>query len=308
MSFLEDVFDDIGDFFEDEIIEPTAHFFKSTVGNLLSNPLAPLMIVGGVAVAVLAPEFLPALLPALEGAEAGAAITEAVAIATAEDVGLGAVESAAMEEFGLGEFAAEAEEIGAAAEMEEFGLGEESAYDSYTNNVDPGRISDNLRGMENTNAIQTGAMRQSQGVTSTFQNVRNKVTEIASKSLKVAASVEAVNVAIDESDKGYHAREGRDTQHDSTTKPAEKTPDDSKVPQPPAAPSGGGNEDLPGGQTNRQGGLHELGLWRADQPQPNFTTTPLQPRDFSDDPNMGRNGSFNNRSQSQYFDRKRQRL
>lgn len=312
MSFLEDIFDDVVDYVEDEVIEPAAHFVKDTVGNLLSNPWTPLMIVGGVAVAALAPEFLPALLPAIEGAEAGVAVSEAVAIATAEDVGLGAVESAALEEFGLGEVAAESVELGAAdAEavggMEEFGLGEESAYDAYMNNADPGAISQSLRAMENSNAISSGSVRQSQGLTSTFQNLRNKAVDVASRAAKVTAGLEAANIAVDEADKNYHGR--RDDEHNGEpTKPAKPEPSkpEPNEPQPSPTPANPGNEDLPGGQTNRN--LHELGLWKADQAQPNFTTTPLRPRDFSDDPMMGRLGSNNNRSQSTYFDRKRQRI
>lgn len=263
MSFIEDAFEWV----EDEIIEPAAHFVR----NIVENPIVPLMIVGGVAVSVLAPEFLPAVLP--EIGEAVAA-SEAVAAAEAADIGIGAAELAADSEVSL---------------LADSGLAsQQNLYEAVVNESSAADMSSAIDRISQEQAMNLGEDQRFLNLPSRF----NTIEKLIDKSRQALSTYETVKETVKKYDDSYMNKR----QKLATSQPAKNpTNNEDEAPKPQNEDEKKQSEDPSWndpGSTNRQGALHDLGLWRANAPQVNFSTTPIMPRDMDDDPTMVQSGDF----------------
>lgn len=283
MSF----FEDIADWVDDQIVEPTAHFLR----NVVDNPIVPLMIVGGIAVSVLAPEFLPAMLPMAEAVFAGeaAAATEAVLAVEAADVGIGAAELAAESESSL---------------LIQPGLAsEQSLYNTFMMEGDAAQVSGAVDEVAQEQAINVGESQRAANLPSRF----NKVEQLVTKSARALSQYNDVKETVREYDESYMNKR-RKTEYiteDAEEEEERGGKDPSKpTPTPPPQPGPSGDSKDPSwndpGSTNRQGALHDLGLWRANAAQVNFATTPIVPRDMDDDPRMSQSGDYIRMKQAVY--------
>jgi hypothetical protein len=304
MSFLSDVVDWV----DDEIVTPTAHYVK----NIVNHPFVPLMIMGGVAVAVLAPEFLPAMLPfAAEAAGVGVAAEAAVGAGVAAEaavsagvaaeaaVGAGVAAEASV---GAGLAAEAATEAVAAAEAADIGIGaaelaaeSESSllveqtvprynlYNDIMASEDASALSSSVDRIGQEEAINLGEYQRATNLPSRF----NKLEQLLRRSNQASQAHDLLKYVLPEDDYSGNPKRQR------TSSGGSNGPENPGNTPPP--PPGGDSKDPAWndpGSTNRQGALHDLGLWRANASQTNFATTPIVPRDMDDDPRMSQSGDF----------------
>lgn len=281
MSFLSDIVDWV----EDEIVEPTAHFLR----NVVEHPVVPLMIIGGIAVSVLAPEFLPAMLPAVEATEAifaAEAATEAVTSATAADIGIGASELAAESEYSL--------------LQNSMGSTSSNMYESLMANEDAATLASEVDEVMQEEAINLGEFQRTSNLPSRF----NKMEQLVNRSARAAYNYESFKNSQQRYDDSYVSKRQRLEEPNKPKDDAETTPpEDGKSPaptNPPDSKTPADNSWNDPGSTNRQGALHDLGLWRANASQTNFSTTAIVPRDLDDDPKMSQSGDFLRMKQAVY--------
>jgi hypothetical protein len=314
MGFLSDAVDWV----DDEIITPTAHY----VNNIVNHPYVPLMIMGGVAVSVLAPEFLPAMLPfAAEAAGVGVAAEAAVGAGVAAEAAVGAgvaaeaaVGAGVAAEAAVGASAAPiaastgaslaaeaATEAVAAAEAADIGMGaaelaaeSESSllveqtvprynlYNDIMASEDASALSSSVDRIGQEEAINLGEYQRATNLPSRF----NKLEQLLKRSNQASQAHKLLKYVLPNDDYGYPKRQRLENSNGSNNN------NNNNTPQPPP----GGDSKDPSwndpGSTNRQGALHDLGLWRANASQTNFATTPIVPRDMDDDPKMSQSGDF----------------